>query len=143
MTLAKYFGDIEKIKDADIETLQGLDDIGGKIAQSVSEYFAAEKNCSVIEKLKNHGIKLVEERKENLYEQHFAGMTFVLTGTLPTLSRKEAAEKIENMGGKVSGSVSKKTTYVLAGEEAGSKLDKAKQLGIKIISEEEFQAMIS
>lgn len=143
MTLAKYFGDIEKIKDADIETLQGLDDIGGKIAQSVSEYFAAEKNCSVIEKLKNHGIKLVEERKENLYEQHFAGMTFVLTGTLPTLSRKEAAEKIENMGGKVSGSVSKKTTYVLAGEEAGSKLDKAKQLGIKIINEEEFQAMIS
>ena len=94
----------------------------------------------MIEKFKELGVNLKSLKEVN--DTRFGGLTFVLTGTLPTLSRKEASDIIESFGGKTSSSVSKKTSYVLAGEEAGSKLDKANALGIKVISEEEFQEMI-
>lgn len=141
-TLAKYFGDIALIKVSDMEELVVLDDIGEKIAQSVISYFGEESNLVRIEKLRQAGVKLTEDKIEVLEEQFFASMTFVLTGTLPTMTRQEAAALIEARGGKVTSAVSKKTTYVLAGSEAGSKLDKAEKLGVRIIDQAEFQSML-
>ncbi|MBP2630081.1 MAG: ligase [Firmicutes bacterium] len=141
-TLAKYFGDIDVLKECTVESLLELDDIGDKIAQSIIVYFAQPENLQLIEDLKCVGVKLTEDKQEILHEQIFAGMTFVLTGTLPTMTRKQAADIIESFGGKVAGSVSKKTTYVLAGEEAGSKLEKAEKLGVSVLDEEQFKAMI-
>lgn len=141
-TLARHFGDIEKLRNADLETLQSLDDIGEKIAQSVYVYFRDEKNLALLEKLAAHGIKMTEEVEAPRHAQIFAGKTFVLTGVLPTLARKTAAELIESRGGKVSGSVSKKTAYVLAGTEAGSKLEKAEKLGLPILDEVAFQKLL-
>lgn len=137
-TLARHFGSITAIMDSDMAELLSLDDIGEKIAQSVFDYFRNADNRQLVERLGSVGVKLVVEKIENELEQIFKGMTFVLTGTLPKLTRQEATTLIEARGGKVSGSVSKKTTYVLAGSEAGSKLIKAEQLGIKILSEADF-----
>lgn len=141
-TLARKFGDIVLLQSATVDDLIALEDIGEKIAQSVVTYFKQTKHIELIEKLKNLGVKMTAEKVENTIMQNFSGLIFVLTGTLSTLTRKEAAEMIENRGGKVSGSVSKKTNYVLAGTEAGSKLDKAEKLGVEIIDEAVFMQMV-
>ena len=142
-TLAKTFGSIDSLAQATYDDLVNIDAIGGKIAQSVTDYFAAVRNQEFLQRLKNAGIKMQEERQEIAKNEAFAGKTFVLTGTLSTMERKTAQEKIESLGGKASGSVSKKTDYVVAGENAGSKLTKAQELGITILSEEEFLQMLS
>ena len=118
------------------------EDIGEVIAQSIVQWHSDARNRKLIERLRDAGLNF----KSELYQPAakagpFAGKTFVLTGTLPTLTREEAAARIESLGGKVSGSVSKKTDFVVAGEDSGSKLDKAQKLGVKIISEAEFLKM--
>ena len=140
--IAKKYHHIDEIMNASFEELCEINEVGAIMAESLVKFFESSQTKDLIQKLKDLGLKMQSDLKEN-EDTRFEGMTFVLTGTLPTLSRNEASEIIENYGGKVSSSVSKKTTYVLAGEEAGSKLDKALSLGVKIISEEEFQKMIS
>lgn len=140
-TLAAHFGDIDALLAADEEEIVALDDIGEKIAGSLREYFSQAENRARVERLRALGLKLTEERVLPRLPQVFAGLTFVLTGTLPTMTRKEAAEIVTARGGKVVGSVSKKTSYVLAGEEAGSKLEKAEKLGVPVLTEAAFLAM--
>lgn len=139
-TLAVKFGSLDKFEKAKMEELCQIDDVGEITAKSIVDFFSLEKNILLIERLK--GLGLNTECKIEKAGELFEGMTFVLTGTLPTLSRSEASEMIEKQGGKCSGSVSKKTSIVLAGEDAGSKLTKAKELGIRIIDEEEFLKML-
>ena len=138
--LAEHFGDIDAIISASLEDYLKIDGFGGILAQSAFEFFSLESTKNMIERFRELGLNLksLKEVKDN----RFQGLTFVLTGTLPTLSRKEASEIIESFGGKTSSSVSKKTNYVLAGEEAGSKLEKANALGVKVITEEELFDMI-
>lgn len=139
--LANRFGDIDAIMSASREELLGIEGFGEILANSAVEYFAIEENCNMIHRLKEFGINT--KSTKTVIDNRFEGMTFVLTGTLPTYTRAAAAEIIESLGGKVSSSVSKKTTYVLAGDEAGSKLDKANTLGVAVIDETEFNKMIS
>lgn len=139
--LAEKFGDIDAIMQSSRDELLTIEGFGEILANSAVEYFAVEDNRNMIHKLKELGVNTVSTK--TVAGDRFNGMTFVLTGTLPTYTRSAAAEIIESFGGKVSGSVSKKTTYVLAGEEAGSKLDKANALGVQVIDEEEFNKMIS
>ena len=139
--IAERFNDINEIINADANTFAEIDEIGLKMGESIVEYFKNSQVKDTIEKLKLAGVNMKGSKKE-LLDERFLGMTFVLTGTLPTYTRGEAQEIIESYGGKTSSSVSKKTTYVLAGEEAGSKLDKANSLGVKVIDEEEFRKMI-
>ena len=138
--LAEHFGTMENIMNADLEQLTAIDGFGGIMAQSVADFFALEQSKHEIEALAAYGVnmKSLTEKIDNRFE----GKVFVLTGTLPTYSRNEASEIIEKFGGKTASSVSKKTSYVLAGEEAGSKLVKAQSLGVTIINEEEFNEMI-
>ena len=126
--------------NADVEDILEIDGYGLVMAQSVAEYFSLASSVELINKLKSAGVNM--KSKTVILDERFKGMTFVLTGTLPTLKRAEASKIIESFGGKTSSSVSKKTTYVLAGEESGSKLDKANKLGIEVISEEEFMGMV-
>lgn len=141
-SLEKKFEDIFRLMDATVEEIMEIDDFGLIMATSVNNYFSDENNKELIQRLVQKGVNV--KRKETVKStSQFAGLTFVLTGTLETLSRKEATEMIEKAGGKVSGSVSKKTSYVLAGEEAGSKLDKAKDLNIPVIDEAMFRQMLS
>jgi DNA ligase (NAD+) len=138
-SLARHFPTLDDIFAASAEQLTEAEDIGEVIAQSLVNWHSDARNQKLIERLRQAGLNF----KSELYQPAakagpFAGKTFVLTGTLPTLTREEATAKIESLGGKVSGSVSKKTDYVLAGEEAGSKLDKAQELGVKILDEAEF-----
>jgi DNA ligase (NAD+) len=118
-----------------------LVEVGPVAAASVLDYFTSPAGKKVLARIRELGIKPVSEKASNMATGIFAGKTFVLTGTLPTMAREEATAKIEAQGGKVSGSVSKKTDFVLAGAEAGSKFDKAQQLGVKILSEAEFLKM--
>ncbi len=138
--LSEHFGDIDAIISATKEQFEAIDGFGSILAQSAFDFFSLESTKIMIEHFKSLGLNLksLKELKDN----RFLGLTFVLTGTLPTLSRKEASDIIESFGGKTSSSVSKKTNYVLAGEEAGSKLDKANALGVMVISEEQFNEMI-
>ena len=140
--IAQQFSDIDEIATAKAENFANINEIGLKMGESIVKYFENEQVKDTIKRLKDVGVNTKGEKKENV-DNRFAGMTFVLTGTLPTYTRPEAEEIIEGFGGKASGSVSKKTTYVLAGEEAGSKLQKAIDLGVKVIDEEEFKKMIS
>ncbi len=132
--LASEFGSIEALENATQEDLEKVQEVGPKVAASVHDFFQNEKNRALIARLAELGLKLTAEKKQRTTQ--LEGLTFVLTGTFPTLSREEAKEKIESAGGKVSGSVSKKTSYVVAGEAAGSKLDKAKELNIRILDEQ-------
>ena len=135
--LADYFKDIDLVMNASVDDILQIDGFGKIMAESVVEFFSSDSTKELIAKLKEAGVNM---KSTNVVEDtRFSGMTFVLTGTLPTLKRAEASKIIESFGGKTSSSVSKKTTYVLAGEEAGSKLDKANKLGVQIISEEEFK----
>ncbi len=138
--LAEHFGDIDAIMNATKEQFEAIEGFGSILAESAFEFFSLESTKVMIERFKELGLNLksLKEAKDT----RFTGLTFVLTGTLPTLSRKEASDIIESFGGKTSSSVSKKTSFVLAGEEAGSKLDKANTLGITVIDEEQFNEMI-
>ncbi len=140
--LAKAFGSLERLGSARLEELLAVDAIGPRIAESVREFFENPRYQNMLEALKLHGLQLqmVQTEKES---SKLEGKIFVLTGTLPTLSRKEASDRIEANGGKTSSSVSKKTDFVVAGEAAGSKRAKAESLGIPILSEEEFLALLS
>jgi len=138
--LAAKFLNIDTFFTLTVEQLCEVNDIGEITAQNIVNFFTHQKTAELIEKFKAAGVKTTYE--SDVTDTRFEGMTFVLTGTLPTMDRKEASALIEKFGGKTSGSVSKKTTYVLAGEEAGSKLTKAKELGIKIISENDLLDMI-
>lgn len=139
--LAKYFGNLDALMSADEARLQLVSDVGPIVAASVAHFFAEAHNVEVIEQLRAAGVHWQEDDQQAAYLP-FAGKTFVLTGTLPTMSREEAKEKIEALGGKVAGSVSKKTHYVVAGAEAGSKLDKATELGVPVIDEQQLLELL-
>lgn len=146
--LARNFDSIDALKEAGMEQLVAIDEVGPKIAESIIDYFGNGRHDIFLQKLSAAGVQLhqepITEKQENaaMRKKEFAGKTFVLTGTLPTLDRRTASTMIEQAGGKTSGSVSKKTDYVLAGENAGSKLEKAQDLGISIIDEETFLQML-
>lgn len=139
--LCEKFGSLERIMSATEEEILEIDGYGEIMAENVVSAFSNERNTLLIERLKSYGVTM-EYQSKKLSDLRFEGMTFVLTGTLPSMTRDEAKAIIESFGGKASGSVSKKTSFVLAGDEAGSKLVKAQQLGITIIDEEEFKNMI-
>ena len=136
-TLAKKFKSIDGLMGASLEELIETDDVGDITAQSIYEFFKQEQTIDLISKLKNVNVNMKLNEQE-IIDNRFEGKVFVLTGTLEQFTRDEASKIIENYGGKTSSSVSKKTDYVLAGEEAGSKLTKAESLGVKIISEQDF-----
>lgn len=140
-SLARKYRSIDNLMNADLEELSMQDDVGEKTAASIYEFFKQEQTIDLINKLKVSGVNMESLEEEN-NDQRFAGMTFVLTGALGDFTRDQASDIIEKFGGKTSSSVSKKTTYVLAGEDAGSKLTKAQNLGVTIISEDEFKNMI-
>ena len=139
--LAARFGTMEALIAADTDEVCRIDGFGEVMAQSVTAFFALEPSRRLVERLAACGVNMTAQQTRT--DARFAGMTFVLTGTLPTLTRSEATAMIESHGGKTAGSVSKKTSVVLAGEDAGSKLTKAQQLGIRIIGEDELRAMLS
>ena len=139
--LVKKFKSLEGLKKATLEELVEVSDVGDIIAECVYEFFREEKVLNTINELLNLGVNPKYEEQE-VTESLFKGKTVVVTGSLEDYTRISIKEKFESLGAKVSGSVSKKTDYVLAGEEAGSKLKKAEELGIKIISEKEFKMMI-
>lgn len=138
--LANHFRNMEAIMNASADDILKIDGFGDIMAESVVDFFNNEKSKELLKSLDENGVNM--EAKNVVKDKRFENKTFVLTGTLPTLKRAEASKIIESFGGKTSSSVSKKTSYVLAGEEAGSKLDKANQLGIEIITEEEFMEMV-
>lgn len=140
--LAERFNSIDEISQASVEEINGIPEYGEKMAGTVFSFFRHEQTRDTLEKLRAAGVNLLSRGKRKLADNRFEGMTFVLTGALPTFTRDEASEIIRGFGGKTSGSVSKKTSYVLAGEEAGGKLARAGELGIRVIDEEEFRRMI-
>ena len=131
--LAEHFGDISALEKAGEEELQQVEEVGPRIAKSIVEFFAEPRNRELVEELRAAGLTLKGKKKER--GTKLAGKTFVLTGTLANFTRDEAKKLIEDAGGKVAGSVSKKTDYVVAGADAGSKLDKAKELGVAVVDE--------
>jgi DNA ligase (NAD+) len=139
--LAEYFGTMEKVESASVDELQEAPEVGPKVAESIYNFFREPQNRELVERLKKAELSF-EYTVRQAKEGPLTGMTFVITGTLPGMSREEATFKIQAAGGKVTASVSKKTSYVVAGEDAGSKLDKARTLGIKIIDEAELRAML-
>ena len=141
--LARHFGSLDAIMDASVEQLLQVSDIGPIVAQSVRTFFDQTHNREVVEQLRACGVTWEEGAPAPLTPKPLTGKTFVLTGTLPTLSRDEAKDLIEAAGGKVAGSVSKKTDFVVAGEEAGSKLEKAQALGITIVDEAGLQTLLA
>ena len=138
--LAEHFGSMEALSTASVEELQDVNEVGPRIAESIVEFFSNAANRKLVERLGEAGLTFKGKKKER--GTKLAGKTFVLTGTLPTLTRDEAKKMIEDAGGKVTGSVSKKTDYVVAGTDAGSKLDKAKELGVAVIGEEEMEKLV-
>ncbi|MBS1904676.1 MAG: NAD-dependent DNA ligase LigA [Bacteroidetes bacterium] len=136
------FGSIDVIAEAEVDAIDDVAGIGPEIAASVHRYFRQSKNAAIVNRLRKAGLQFTAAVAERIESEFFSGKTFVLTGTLTSMTRDEAKEKIETRGGKTSGSVSKKTNYVIAGAEAGSKLEKAQELGVNILSEEEFLAQL-
>lgn len=137
--LAEHFKNIDAIIDASVDEICEIDGFGEIMAVSVYDYFKTSKAQNLVSRFKQHGVNTVS--KTEIKDDRFAGKTFVLTGTLPTFKRSQAQKIIESFGGKCSSSVSKKTDFVLAGEDAGSKLDKANSLGVRVINENEFKEM--
>jgi DNA ligase (NAD+) len=131
--LAEEFGSMDSLMDASADELERVNEVGPRVSQAIREFFDEKKNLELIEKLRAAGLTFTAEKRKK--SSQLEGMTFVLTGTLPTLTREDAKARIETAGGRVSGSVSKKTHYVVAGDDAGSKLDKARELGVKVIDE--------
>lgn len=140
--LAQEFGSIQALATAPVEKIAEIPGIGPKIAESVREFFSIPENVAVIERLRQAGVVLEEEKTENELPQTLAGLTFVLTGTLEHFTRDEAGAQLKAMGAKVSGSVSKKTSFVVAGEAAGSKLAKAESLGVPVLDEAALQQIL-
>lgn len=138
--LATTFGSMDALMQASVEELKNVQDIGDITAEAIADWFAQPQGQNMIEKLRNAGVNFLSKRA--ITDSRFSGMTFVLTGALSKFTREEATEKIELFGGKASSSVSKKTTYVVVGENAGSKERKARELGIPILSEDDFLSMI-
>lgn len=138
--LAGRFGTMQAVMEAPLEEIAAIDGFGDIMAESVVRFFELEPSRQMVEELEKAGVRMVDTSERT--DDRFVGMTFVLTGTLPTLKRDEAAALIERYGGKTASSVSKKTSVVLAGEDAGSKLAKAQQLGVRIINQEEFEEML-
>ncbi|MCX7168657.1 MAG: NAD-dependent DNA ligase LigA [Rhodocyclales bacterium] len=141
--LARHFGNLDAVMAADVDRLQQVPDVGPIVAASIARFFAEPHNVEVIEQLRAAGVNWPDGAPSAVANSPIAGKTFVLTGTLPALTRDEAKDMIEALGGKVAGSVSKKTDYVVAGAEAGSKLDKAQALGVTILDETQFRELIS
>ena len=139
--LAQEFGSIDALMDASAEELERVEEVGPRISQAILEFFAQEKNRALVEHLRKAGVDMTAEKKQR--STQLAGLTFVLTGTLPTLTRDEAKAKIEAAGGKTAGSVSRKTSYLVAGEEAGSKLDKARELNVPVLDEAGLMHLLS
>jgi DNA ligase (NAD+) len=137
--LAEHFGSLDAIMNASAEELEEVNEVGPRIAQSIAEFFADEHNRKLVNDLRKAGLTFTGQKKEK--GTKLAGKTFVLTGTLERHTRDEAKNMIEDAGGHVSGSVSKKTDYVVAGSDAGSKLDKARELGVNVIGEEELEKL--
>lgn len=140
--LEERFDSIEDLKNADESRLKEIDEIGAKMAESIVSFFEEPRNLSLISRLEAAGVNTVKKRRKDAADPIFEGLKFVLTGTLPALKRDEAAALIEQRGGQVSGSVSKNTDFVVAGENAGSKLDKAADLNIRVLAEEDLLDMI-
>jgi DNA ligase (NAD+) len=134
---------MDQIILASTEELTAIYDIGEKMAQEIIDFFAMPSNLSIIDDLKAHGLNMTEEKMVIDEASVIAGKTFVLTGTLQDLDRREAKRMIEEKGGKVSSSISKKTDFLLAGDKAGSKLMKAQELGVAILSQDEFLNLVS
>jgi DNA ligase (NAD+) len=139
--LAQEFGSMDALMAATAEELERVEEVGPRISQAILEFFAQPANRALVESLQRAGVEMTAEKKQRTAQ--LAGLTFVLTGTLPTLTRDEAKKRIEDAGGKTAGSVSKKTGYVVAGEEAGSKLDKARELNIPVIDEAGLLALLA
>jgi DNA ligase (NAD+) len=140
--LARHFGTLDNLMAADEARLQQVPDVGPVVAQSITAFFAEKHNREVIIQLRAAGLQWPEHEQINQQDLPFSGKTFVLTGTLPSMSREEAKAKLEALGAKVAGSVSKKTDYVVAGAEAGSKLDRARELGVAVIDEAQLLHLI-
>jgi DNA ligase (NAD+) len=141
--LAGHFGALEKLSKAALEELDAIPEIGLTVAQSVRDWFDDAGNLALCDRLRAAGVRTEAEKKKSaVVDERFAGKQFVLTGKLTSLTRDEARELIEARGGRVTSSVSKKTDYVVAGEEAGSKLDKAESLGVNIVDEAAFQELV-
>ena len=140
-SLAKWYKSMDALMNASVQSLAMKEDVGLITAQSIYDFFKQTQTIDLINKLKEHKLNM-NYKDENIEDARFEGKTFVLTGTLENYSREQASEIIEKFGGKTSGTVSKKTSYVLAGEESGSKLKKAQELGITILTEAEFNEMI-
>jgi DNA ligase (NAD+) len=141
--LASHFGALDALIEADVAQLQEVPDVGPVVAEAIAQFFAEPHNVEVVEQLRAAGVHWPEGPPQRRPAGLLAGKTLVLTGTLPTLSRDEAKDMVVAAGGKVAGSVSKKTDYVVAGAEAGSKLDKALQLGISVLDEEGLRGLLA
>ena len=139
--MASAFGSLDKLMEASLEDLVNVPDIGEITAQSIHDWFVQPQSQHLIRRLKEAGVNFESTRQ--VTDTRFAGKTIVLTGALSRFTREEATEKIELFGGKASGSVSKKTSFVVAGENAGSKERKARELGIPVLTEDEFLELIS
>jgi len=139
--LARHFGSMDALEKASEEELLAVEDIGAVTARSIRQWFENPQSQHILRRLREAGVNM--ESRARLTDRRFAGLTFVLTGTLKNYTREQATEAIQQRGGKVSSSVSKKTSYVVAGEEAGSKLTKAQSLGVPVLTEEEFERMLS
>ena len=139
--LAKEFKSLDNLMKAQFDKLAEIEDIGPIMANSIVEFFSQDQTKKLIKKLKEYGVNMTVT-EDNLGDGRFNGLVFVLTGSLADFTRQQASDIIESLGGKVSSSVSKKTNYLLAGEDAGSKLVKAQNLGVTVISEDEFKNMI-
>jgi len=140
--LAAHFGDLEALAQADVATVQQVPDIGPVIAAHVVEFFVDESNRRVIDRLRQAGVSWPSVIKAENSPQPLAGMTFVLTGTLESMQREEAEDALRALGAKASGSVSKKTSYVVAGRDAGSKLRKAEELGVPVLDEDALKRIL-
>jgi len=138
--LAGHFGSMDAILEAGAKELEQVNEVGPKVAQAIVEFFAEEKNRELVRQLQEAGVAMTAEKR--IAGTKLSGMTFVLTGTLPTMTREAAKERIESAGGRVSGSVSKKTNYLVAGEDAGSKLDQARELGVPVLDEDGLQQLL-
>ena len=139
-TLARHFGSIDRLMDASVEEIEAVHTIGGVMAEALHAWFAEPRNRQVVEKLREAGVKLTEERAEPAVGP-FTGKAFVITGTHPTMSRTELTDFIESRGGRITGSVTKKTDYLVVGEDAGSKLAKARELGVAELTEAQLLAL--
>ncbi len=139
--LAQEFGSMDALMAASAEDLERVEEVGPRISEAIREFFAQPANRALVDSLRRAGVDMTAEKKQR--SAQLAGLTFVLTGTLPTMTRDEAKQKIEAAGGKTAGSVSKKTSYVVAGEEAGTKLDKARELGVPVLDEAGLLALLA